>query len=196
VVTPKPGEFTNLTLSEQQPRTVTVIALDTVNTPFLDQSTGRRELVKYLASSLDSGQVLALMIITSHGLKIIQGLTGDSVQLMRVLKKASGEFSALNGVDIDAQADAAAGDVPEVPSVAPGSDPGPAIDTFLERGDAIYAQFQQQKRDRNHDECFPRNRLVAVWRSRSQIFDLGDRRISFHNLFLGCCSRWISFQPL
>jgi hypothetical protein len=29
VVTPKPGEFSNLTLSEQQPRAVTVIALDT-----------------------------------------------------------------------------------------------------------------------------------------------------------------------
>jgi VWFA-related protein len=144
VIAPKPGEFTNLTLSEQQPRLVTVIVLDTVNTPYLDQSTGRRELVKYLAGSLDSGQVLALMIITSHGLKIVQGLTGDPEQLLQVLKKASGELPAMHGVDIDAQADAAVVDIADLPSVASGSDPGSAIDAFVERGDAIYAQFQQQ----------------------------------------------------
>ena len=104
VIVPKPGEFTNLTLSEHQPRTVTVIALDTVNTPFLDQTYGRRELVKYLSSSLDSGQVLALMIITSHGLKIVHGLTGDPAQLMQVLKKVSGELPDMHGIDIGAHA--------------------------------------------------------------------------------------------
>jgi len=62
VVAPKPGEFANLTLSDQQPRTVTVIALDTINTPFLDQYTGRRAVIKYLADNLDSGQVLALTV--------------------------------------------------------------------------------------------------------------------------------------
>jgi VWFA-related protein len=144
VVKHEPGEFSNLTLSEQEPRTVTVIALDTVNTPFLDQTYGRRELVKYLSSSLDSGQVLALMIITSHGLQIVQGLTGDTAQLMQVLKKASGEISAMHGIDIDAQADAATGNIPDVPAVSPGGDPSAAIDAFVERGDAIYSQFQQQ----------------------------------------------------
>ncbi len=144
VTAPKPGEFANLTLSEQQPRTVTVIALDTVNTPFLDQTYGRRELVKYLASNIDSGQVLALMIITSHGLKIVQGLTGDSEQLVRVLKKASGEMPAMQGVGVDAQADAAAGDAPDLPSSLSGSDPSAAMAAFVEHGDAVYAQFQQQ----------------------------------------------------
>lgn len=144
VVAQKPGEFANLTLSEQQPRTVTVIALDTVNTPFLDQTYGRRELVKYLANSLDSGQVLALMIITSHGLKIVQGLTGDPAHLLQILKKVSGETSTMESIDTDAQADAATGDMPDVPSVTPGSDPAAAMDAFVERGDAIIAQFQQQ----------------------------------------------------
>jgi VWFA-related protein len=145
VVVPKPGEFSNLTLSEQQPRAVTVIVLDTVNTPFLDQTTGRRALVKYLANSLDSGQVLALMIITSHGLKIVQGLTGDPDQLLQVMKKTSGEAPALQGVDFDAQADAASGDsLGNIPTVSLGSDPSSVLDAFVEHGDAIYAQFQQQ----------------------------------------------------
>jgi VWFA-related protein len=144
VVAAKPGEFSNLTLSEQQPRTVTVIALDTVNTPFLDQYTGRHELVKYLANSLDSGQVLALVIITSHGLKIVQGLTGDSTKLLELLRKAGGEMPAMQGVDIDARADANAGDIAPISMSSFESDPSAAMDAFIEHGDAIYSQFQQQ----------------------------------------------------
>jgi VWFA-related protein len=139
-----PGEFSNLTLSEKQPRAVTVIALDTINTPFLDQTYGRRELVKYLAKNLDTNQVLALMIITSHGIKIVQGLTGDPAHLLEVLKKVSGEMPGNQGLDMDAQADAATGDIPDVPMASPGSDPSAAMDAFVEHGDAIYAQYQQQ----------------------------------------------------
>jgi VWFA-related protein len=82
------------------------------------------------------------MIITSHGVKVIQGLTGDSANLVQILKKVSGELPALQGVDTDAQADAATADIPDVP--APGGDPDAAMQAFVERGDAIYAQFQQQ----------------------------------------------------
>jgi VWFA-related protein len=144
VIVPKPGEFTNLTLSEQAPRAVTVIVLDTVNTPLLDQSTGRRELVKYLANNLDATQVRALMIITSHGLKIVQGLTGDPEQLVTVLKKASGEMPALQGVNIATQTDAALDDIPTAEEIkSQGAPPRKMMDQFIERGDAIHAQFQQ-----------------------------------------------------
>jgi VWFA-related protein len=140
----QPGEFRNLTLSDDQPHTVTVVALDTVNTPFLDQEFGRRQLVKYLADNLDSGQVLALMIITSHGLRVIHGLTGDPEQLLQALKKVSGELPAMQGVDTDVRADVAAGDV-EIPTpISPGADPTLAMESFVQYGDAVYAQFQQQ----------------------------------------------------
>jgi len=144
-VAPQPGEFRNLTLSEQQPRTVTVIALDTVNTPFLDQFVGRRELVKYLANSLDSGQVLALMIITSHGLKIVHGLTGDPEQLLKALKKVSSETPAMQGVDQEVQEDVATGDIPGLATLfSQSTDPTAAVEAFMEHGDAVSAQFQQQ----------------------------------------------------
>jgi VWFA-related protein len=143
VVAPKPGEFSNLTLSEQQPRNVTVIVLDTVNTPALDQTYARRELVKYLANSLDSGRVLALMIITSRGLKIVQGLAGDPTQLLQALKRVSGDLPAIKDVRLDARA-AAAGVVPYIATIAANTDPTTALDSFVETGDEIYAQFQQQ----------------------------------------------------
>jgi VWFA-related protein len=136
------GQFRNLRLEGPQPRNVVVIALDTVNTPFLDQAYGRKELIKFLAKNVDSGEVLALMLITSHGLKIVQGLTGDPDHLARALKKASVEISQLETLSTEAQADAVTGEMPQT-VFSPGADPLAAIDSFVEYGDSVEAQFRQ-----------------------------------------------------
>src|SRR5262249_32271207 len=47
---PVAGEFTNVAIDERQPRSLIVIALDTINTPFLDQTYARQQLVKYLSN--------------------------------------------------------------------------------------------------------------------------------------------------
>jgi VWFA-related protein len=138
-----PGQFRNLTLDGPQPRNIVVVALDTVNTPFMDQAYGRRELVKFLARNLNSGQVLALMLITSHGLRVVQGLTGNPDQLMQALKKASGEITRMETISTEAQADAATGDMP-ITTFNPNADPFAALDSFIEYGDAVEAQFMQQ----------------------------------------------------
>ncbi len=122
------GQFRNLSLDGAQPRNIVVIALDTVNTPFLDQTNGRRELIKFLANNVDSGQVLALMLITSHGLRVVQGLTGDPEHLVEALKKASGEMPA---VSADAQT-AITGDMSS------------QLDSFVQYGDIVETQFLQQ----------------------------------------------------
>jgi len=153
----KPGQYGNLTLSEEKPRPVTVIVLDTVNTPYLNQTYGRRELVKYLADHLDTSQILALMVITSHGVKVIQGLDGDSTKLIQALKKASSEIPYLQGINTDTQAAAATGDIPRIPP--PGADPSLAIEAFIERVDALDAQFQQ----RNAIETTMNGFLGVAW---------------------------------
>ncbi len=137
------GQFRNLTMEGTQPHNVVVVALDTVNTPFLDQAYGRRELVKFLANNVNPGEVLALMLITSHGLKVVQGLTGDPARLAQALKKASGEVTRVETISTDAQADAATGDMPTT-AFSPYADPFDAIDSFVEYGDAVEAQFLQQ----------------------------------------------------
>lgn len=141
----KPGLFANLTLSDDQPRTVTVIVLDTINTPFLDQTYGRRQLVKYLAENLDTNQVLALMVMSSRGVRVVQGLTGDPEQLLQVLKKVSGELPGNQGNSIDAQADAATGDLPDISTPPSSGSAFQYMEAFVEYGDAIHAQFQQQQ---------------------------------------------------
>jgi VWFA-related protein len=137
-----PGQFRNLSLEDLEPRNIVVVVLDTVNTPFLDQAYGRKELIKFLARNIDSGQVLSLMLITSRGLKVVQGLTGDPARLSAALKKASGEISPLETVSTEAQADAVTGDMPQT-VFSPSADPISAIASFVEYGDAVEAQFRQ-----------------------------------------------------
>jgi VWFA-related protein len=149
----RPGEFSNLALSDQQPHTITVIAIDTINTPFLDQANGRRELIKFLADNLNSGQVLALMIMTSRGIKVVQGLTGDTGQLIQILKKATGEVPETQGLaqdeglGVDAQVNSATGNLPDlsVGSNGAGSNPQAAVNAFLSYPDTLYAGFAQQR---------------------------------------------------
>jgi VWFA-related protein len=166
-VTSKPGEFANLALSDQQPRTVTVIALDTINTPFLDQANGRRELIKFLADNINSGQVVALMIMGSNGVRVVQGLTGDTEQLVKILKQASGEIPPMqgmgqeNGLGVDAQAAAAEGHLPDLGVVPSGAaaNPQAAVNAFLAYPDVLFAGYAQQEAIRDTLNSF----LSIAW---------------------------------
>lgn len=90
-----PNTFSNLTFNNQQALSITVIALDTINTPFLDQEYGRRQLIKYLADNLDSGHVLGLVVMGSKGIKVLGGINSDPTTLIAALKQASGEVSRM-----------------------------------------------------------------------------------------------------
>jgi VWFA-related protein len=138
-----PGQFRNLGLVSLQPRNVVVIALDTVNTPFLDQAYGRKQLIKFLAQNVDSGELLSLMLITSHGLKVVQGLTGDPANLVTSLKRVSGEISTLETFSMNERNQAFGEGLPT--NIAdPYASPLEALSNFVDHGDAIEAQFQQQ----------------------------------------------------
>jgi VWFA-related protein len=100
-------------------------------------------LVNYLADNLTSGQVLALMVITSHGVKVVQGLTGDREKLVQMLRRASKEPPATQGLGQDAQANAAVGDIPELPTNI--DRPFAAAAAFIAFGDIFTASFQRPK---------------------------------------------------
>ena len=156
-----PGTFSNLAQNGEPPRSVAVIALDTVNTPFLDQTYGRKQLVQYLADNLDSVPVLAMVVIGSKGVKTISGLTNDPASLLNALKKVRGELPAMQGVDIDAQALAAANSASSglVAPLAPGGDPTAQIEQFVTQGDAIFASYQQSRAIENTMQAF----LMIAW---------------------------------
>src|SRR5579863_813819 len=139
----RPGEISNLTLSDDHPRAVSIILLDTINTPFLNQSTSSRALIKYLSGNLDSGQVSALMVLTSHGVRVLHSLTDDQQQFIRLLQQSGGELTAMLGMAADTQANAALGDIPDVPMIA--NRPFVAASALVAHGDTLTAQFLQQQ---------------------------------------------------
>ncbi len=141
--TKKPGIFTNVIPDRDKPRFLTVIALDTVNTPFLDQSYARRELIKYLAKNMDTGQMLALVLITSKGLKVVHGLTSSSAALQEELKKASNELPTMQTVDPNVEVAAFTGDTSNLFSVISEAQTQAALNAFITQGDINYAQFRQ-----------------------------------------------------
>lgn len=139
-----PGTFNNLALDPSHPHNIVVIALDTVNTPFLDQAYGRRELVKFLGQTVNASQVLSLMLITSRGLRVVQGLSNDPASLVAVLKKVGGETSPMETESVDAQADLAAGTIQSGLHQISGMDPMTAMNNFVDYGDPLEAQFLQE----------------------------------------------------
>lgn len=126
------GVFSNMTPDESKPRTLTVLLLDEVNTPFLDQSYGRKQLVKYLANHLDSSQPTGLMVLTGKGVSVLSPLDSDPATLITVLKKASGKVSEMETFDNDAKAVAAGqAQFSGLGGIHPGDSPENRIRAFM-----------------------------------------------------------------
>jgi len=145
------NRFVNLAAAGDAPRSITVFALDTVNTPYLDQAYGRKELVKYLADHVHSGEVLSLVLMTNRGVKVVHDLTSDPDELVRALHTVKGEIPAMQGVDVDVQAAAAVGnDLPDIAATSlltagpRGSTQG-ALEDFVLNGEATLARMQQDR---------------------------------------------------
>jgi len=143
-----PGEYSNLTIAGKEPRPITVIVIDTINTPFLDQAQGRLALIKYLADNLDANQVLALMVMSSDGVRVVQGLGGDSERLIQILKKVAGGLPENQGISLENQANAASGNISVVPQITPTNGVGATLATvqaIADYSDTMAAQFQQER---------------------------------------------------
>ncbi len=78
-----PNQYTNF--STQQPgHAISIVLLDMLNTPRMDQAYARKEMLKFLAG-MPPGQTVALFALNSH-LNMIQGFTGDSKVLVAAAK--------------------------------------------------------------------------------------------------------------
>jgi VWFA-related protein len=85
-------EFSNSLDSGGQARRITIIALDLINTPVLDQSYARKSIIKMLASAPDDGSLIELVTIDSRGMKIIHSFSDDPKVLLRVMRALDGKF--------------------------------------------------------------------------------------------------------
>ena len=144
--------FTNRLGTGNQPHSVIVFVLDSVNTPFLDQAYGRRELIRYLAHHIDPGQTFALITLGRRGAHVLHGLTQDPASLLQVLNKLGGEIPAMQEIDTDTQALAATSVLGNAPTGVPGVPMGVSlINSYLDlqdwvmNGEAELAKLQQDQ---------------------------------------------------
>ena len=105
-----PKEFSNMPGGNASDRRVTLIVLDLLNTPFLDQERSRQELLKYLSESVDEQEPTGLFVLTSRGIQVIHDFTADPLVLVGALRRvrgdASGKWKISEGLQVNTAANA------------------------------------------------------------------------------------------
>ena len=85
-----PGEFSN-ELVAPGPSRLTIIGIDMINTPFMDQAFARQQLLKYLSSSINTAEPTAILGMYRDGsARLLQDISSDSVTLAGAVKASTG----------------------------------------------------------------------------------------------------------
>jgi VWFA-related protein len=83
--------FTNELESHGEAPRLTIIAVDTINTPFVHQSWVSHEVLKFLGNNPVVNEPTSLMAITPKGLLLIHDFTTDTAALTAAFERASGK---------------------------------------------------------------------------------------------------------
>jgi len=85
-----PGEFSN-ELVAPGPARLTIVGIDMINTPFLDQAFARQQLIKYLSSSTNTDEQTAIFCMYPNGsVRLIHDISTDSGALSKAVKSSTG----------------------------------------------------------------------------------------------------------
>ncbi len=96
-----PNQYTNV--PDQGPAApLTVILLDTLNTPMIDQAYGRQQLLKFL-KTMPPGRQAALFTLGTR-LHVVQGFTGKTDQLVAAATRLGMTSSPLRSAESETQA--------------------------------------------------------------------------------------------
>lgn len=143
------NQFTNVYTGSSEPRRVTIMVLDAINTPILDQTNARAQLIKYLSKNLKAEDLVALMVMDRRGVHMIHDFSSDPAVLIAAVKRASSSAGALTAADTAALANSA--DSGTLNGATPGVDVAPgdveaesaAIQSFINQSDNAVATFRQ-----------------------------------------------------
>lgn len=92
------GVYTNRIANENEPQRLTVILLDFLNTPFLNQEEERQEVAKFVSHELKPDEPVALLALTRQGLRMLQTFTTNSGDLTVALRRTRAMRSEMNGL--------------------------------------------------------------------------------------------------
>lgn len=141
-----PNEFSNSLAGGPSTNRITLIVLDFINTPFLDQTEARKELLKYLTESVDQREPTALYTLTRSGIQVIHDFTTDPRVLVAALHKVRGDTFQM----VESQEEVEAMTGTASPDGSAGVDPGAVqseagrIQTMMEDTELNFQSFQQR----------------------------------------------------
>jgi VWFA-related protein len=141
-----PNEFSNSLAGGPSNRRITLMVLDLLNTPFMDQAAARRDLLKYLTQSVDQREPTALYTLTRSGIHVVHDFTSDPRVLVAALHKVKGDTFQM--VDSPEDIEGITGSAS--PDGSAGVDPGAVqteaqqIQTMMEDAELNFQSFQQR----------------------------------------------------
>jgi VWFA-related protein len=141
-----PGEFSNSLATGSENRRITLIVLDFINTPFGSQAASRRDLLKYLAQSVDQREPTALYTLSRSGVHVLHDFTTDPRVLVAALNKVKGDSYQI--VDSPEDVEMVTGSAS--PDGSAGVDPGMVqteaqrLQTMLEDHELNLRSFEQR----------------------------------------------------
>ena len=141
-----PNEFSNSPAGGSSARRITLIVLDFINTPFMDQANARKELLKYLTQSVDRREPTGLYTLTRGGVRVIHDFTSDPRVLVAALHRVKGD--PLQTVDSQEDVEAVTGSAS--PDGSAGVDPGAVqseadkLQTMMEDQELNFQSFEQR----------------------------------------------------
>lgn len=141
-----PNEFSNSLAGDASARRITLIVLDLINTPFVDQAYARKDLLKYLTQSVDQREPTALYTLTRSGVHVVHDFTTDPRVLVAALHKVKGDTSQI----VDSPEDVEAMTGSASPDGSAGVDPNAVqteaqqIQTMMEDAELNFQSFQQR----------------------------------------------------
>jgi|HubBroStandDraft_1064217.scaffolds.fasta_scaffold00056_56 VWFA-related protein len=151
-----PNEFSNSLAGGPSTGRITVIVLDFINTPLLDQANARKELLKYLSQSLDLREPTGLYSLTRSGLHVIHDFTADPRVLVAALHIVKGDPIQLVDTPEDVEAitgtaspDGSSG-APSAAASSKGDSKGSAqseaqrLQTMMEDSELNFQAFEQR----------------------------------------------------
>jgi VWFA-related protein len=142
------GQFSNIAEQIREPQSVVVVALDTINTPFLDQAYARRQLLQYLAQNSSPSQTLGLVVMGANGVQVLCALGTDATTLAGALRRATGQVSPMEQYGIEGKLIAANDPEPTeiwAAGTTPREDPSDKMAKWIAAADAVEGQRQQAR---------------------------------------------------
>jgi VWFA-related protein len=96
-----PHEFSNAIAAEGGARRINIIALDLINTPFLDQIGSRQAAIRFLTKSINRDALFELVSIDGNGMHVLHDFTSDTEVLIAALKRVASKLDAMAGTDTE-----------------------------------------------------------------------------------------------